>query len=279
MNESKGSKKITIAALCAVIALLLLCIGFIAGRMIAPASPKLPEEPETTPVEITPPAETSPAPESPEPAAQTVIPTAPVPEQIAVHTHTWAEANCVRPCTCTTCGETNGSALGHSWIPATCSFPRTCSACGETEGEALGHTWMPATTQKPKMCSVCGMAEGEPVNPFHTGDRAVDLYTENESNSKVYSVAVAHSQSKSACETCVLRLREAGYNAFLYEQLNKSGYSIQIGAFTDLQEAKDFAEYLHTQSEVKGVSLASAYVPSKTLLPSVAVELYASPWW
>ena len=29
----------------------------------------------------------------------------------------------------------------HTWVDATCTAPKTCSGCGETEGEALGHTY------------------------------------------------------------------------------------------------------------------------------------------
>ena len=39
----------------------------------------------------------------------------------------------------TACGHT------HTWQEATCTLPETCSACGETRGEALGHTWIEAT--------------------------------------------------------------------------------------------------------------------------------------
>ena len=31
------------------------------------------------------------------------------------------------------------SIQGHTWVEATCTEPKTCSSCGETEGEALGH--------------------------------------------------------------------------------------------------------------------------------------------
>lgn len=54
--------------------------------------------------------------------------------------HTFAEANCTTPKTCTACGVTEGKALGHSFADATCTAPKTC-ACGATEGEALGHTF------------------------------------------------------------------------------------------------------------------------------------------
>ena len=62
-------------------------------------------------------------------------------EEEAAHEHSWMEATCTEPKTCSICGETEGEALGHSWIEATCTEPKTCSVCGETEGEALGHDW------------------------------------------------------------------------------------------------------------------------------------------
>lgn len=46
------------------------------------------------------------------------------------HVHTWAEANCERPATCTLCGETQGVALGHSWAAGDNGQPRHCKICG-----------------------------------------------------------------------------------------------------------------------------------------------------
>ena len=73
-----------------------------------------------------------------------------------VHQHTWIEATCTTPMTCTECGETEGDALGHKWIEATCTNPKTCSICGKTEGVAQGHTWTEATCTEPRTCTVCG---------------------------------------------------------------------------------------------------------------------------
>ena len=77
------------------------------------------------------------------------------------HQHTWKDATCTEPKTCTGCGETEGEALGHTWKDATCTEPKTCVVCGATEGEALGHTWADATCTGPKTCTVCGATEGE----------------------------------------------------------------------------------------------------------------------
>lgn len=77
------------------------------------------------------------------------------------HEHTWTEATCTEPKTCSECGETEGEPLGHTWVEATCAEPKHCSVCGETEGETLEHTWVEATCAEPKHCSVCGKTEGE----------------------------------------------------------------------------------------------------------------------
>lgn len=105
------------------------------------------------------------------------------------HKHTWNEATCTTPKTCTECGAIEGEAIGHTWVEATCTKPKTCSVCGATEGKALGHKagnatctepavctvcgetvkqplghqWADATCTKPKTCSVCGATEGQPL--------------------------------------------------------------------------------------------------------------------
>ena len=81
------------------------------------------------------------------------------------HEHTWADATCTEPKTCSECGETEGEVLEHTWVEATCAEPKHCSVCGETEGEALEHTWTEATYWEAKTCSECGATEGEPVTP------------------------------------------------------------------------------------------------------------------
>ena len=50
--------------------------------------------------------------------------------------------------------------MGHTWQDATCTVPKTCSVCSVTEGETAPHTWQEATTEAPKTCSVCQKTEG-----------------------------------------------------------------------------------------------------------------------
>ena len=79
------------------------------------------------------------------------------------HEHTWQEATCEKPGTCSECGETEGAPLGHAWQEATCTQPKTCTRCGMTEGAPLGHVWQEATRTQPKTCTRCGMTEGGPL--------------------------------------------------------------------------------------------------------------------
>ena len=71
------------------------------------------------------------------------------------HEHTFSEATCTEPATCTECGATEGEAVGHDYSKATCTEPATCINCGATEGEALGHT------VEVGICSNCDEAQGK----------------------------------------------------------------------------------------------------------------------
>ena len=55
----------------------------------------------------------------------------------------------------------NSYDIAHTWTDATCDAPKTCSVCSKTEGEALGHNWIDATTEAPKTCDRCGLTDGD----------------------------------------------------------------------------------------------------------------------
>jgi len=84
--------------------------------------------------------------------------------------HTWVDADCTTPKTCSVCKVTEGEALGHTWADADCTTPKTCSVCKVTEGEALGHTWADADCTTPKTCSVCKATEGEALGHKYDGE-------------------------------------------------------------------------------------------------------------
>ena len=110
------------------------------------------------------------------------------------HEHTWTDATCTEPQTCSSCGKTDGEPKGHTWEGGTCIEPAVCAVCGEsgskgehtwaeatcTEPEhcsvcgrdrhwyslPLGHEWIDATCTAPKTCAVCGETEGDPQHVF-----------------------------------------------------------------------------------------------------------------
>lgn len=75
------------------------------------------------------------------------------------HEHTWKDATCTAPKTCTRCGVTDGTALGHNWKDATCTAPKTCVRCSATNGQALGHMFNEGK------CTRCGDADPDYAPP------------------------------------------------------------------------------------------------------------------
>lgn len=79
------------------------------------------------------------------------------------HKHSWQEASCFSPKTCTSCGETVGNPIEHDWQPATCETPMQCSICGKTNGTASDHSWIEATENSPRTCTNCNSMEPLPL--------------------------------------------------------------------------------------------------------------------
>jgi hypothetical protein len=52
-------------------------------------------------------------------------------------------------------------AAGHTWQDATCSTPKTCTVCSETSGEAVDHKFSPDTDPEAifvkEVCEFCGL--------------------------------------------------------------------------------------------------------------------------
>ena len=68
---------------------------------------------------------------------------------------TFACANCSKTKT-----ENVTDATGHTWKDATCDAPKTCTVCSETEGQAAGHKFAADTNEKAfivkEVCEDCG---------------------------------------------------------------------------------------------------------------------------
>ena len=70
--------------------------------------------------------------------------------------HSWKDADCVTPKTCTVCQKTEGSALGHEWTTPDvdqCEVQSTCSRCGATEGQNKEHGY---DNTCDTTCNTCG---------------------------------------------------------------------------------------------------------------------------
>ena len=89
------------------------------------------------------------------------------------HKHTWADASCTAPKTCTACGITEGEALGHELVDHAGQAPsctekgweayQTCNKCDFSsykEIAATGHNYGSATCDQAATCSVCGFSSG-----------------------------------------------------------------------------------------------------------------------
>ena len=111
----------------------------------------------TAPVVTTAPTQTT-APVVTTAPTQTTAPavtTAPTQTTAPVHTHTYSDATCTKPATCS-CGATKGTVLPHDYDDATCTKPATCKNCIATKGSALGHDYAGATCTTPATCKNCG---------------------------------------------------------------------------------------------------------------------------
>lgn len=69
------------------------------------------------------------------------------------HVHTWIDATCTSPKTCSVCSTTEGSPLQHEWQEATCQALKTCLLCQTTEGELEDHNFVNNS------CTICGYPE------------------------------------------------------------------------------------------------------------------------
>ena len=78
--------------------------------------------------------------------------------------HTWENATCTEPRTCSECGATQGSSYGHSWKAATCTTAQVCTVCGCKGENSLGHDWVEATCTAAKHCTRCNETEGKPAD-------------------------------------------------------------------------------------------------------------------
>ncbi len=90
--------------------------------------------------------------------------------------HSYKDATCTTPKTCTKCNATEGNALGHTWKDATCIAPKTCSKCNATEGSVGAHTFADG------ICTICKTIDkiNPKTNLVICGDKSTEEYISKE---------------------------------------------------------------------------------------------------
>ena len=158
--------------------------------------------------------------------------------------HSWLDATCTAPKTCTVCGETEGEALGHTekTVPgydATCTKSGLtdgviCSVCGEiltaqTAIPTTAHSWVTACT-KPKTCSVCGETQG-PVLP-HNGydyDGVCDYCGVIAVRVKLEDTGTEYFAFAEAGEDLVISVPESEYQLYCWVEDTRTGIGLAEG--------------------------------------------------
>ena len=94
---------------------------------------------------------------------------------------------------------------GHSWTDADCDTPKTCSVCGETEGEALGHAY----AESARVDATCGADGSVTYTCGNCGDSYTDVLPATGEH-------VYFDDCSAICEVCGYE-REAGHNVIHVE--------------------------------------------------------------
>ena len=91
--------------------------------------------------------------------------------------HSWTDATCTAPKTCSLCNATEGEALGHTEAtPATCTAKATCSVCEQEYGDVLPHDWDDGVASTEATCTVQGEMKYTCKNECGTATTAVLPY-------------------------------------------------------------------------------------------------------
>lgn len=138
----------------------------------------------------------------------------------------------------------------HSWSSATCTSPETCYICGATKGSATGHIWSEATYDRPKTCTRCGATEGSKLTRSVSD---VSVIQEANGTSDYWSIQVSSSGSEKNSKIVAERMRETGYNAFVYHRPGSPTYKIMVGIFKNKSDATATVQKIRTGPEVRGL--------------------------
>lgn len=121
--------------------------------------------------------------------------------------HIWQDATCTEPQICELCNAENGEPNGHEFAKATCTIPATCKECGVTDGEVLPHEYSEATCTEPQSCKNCGATEGEALGHELAEATCTDKAKCTRCGQKE-GEALGHDYVKNVCTRCSDKLIE-----------------------------------------------------------------------
>ncbi len=93
-----------------------------------------------------------------------------------VSDHSFSDATCDTPATCSECGKTEGATLEHSWVNPTCTEAGYCLLCSATGESARGHSGGNATCDALATCESCGEEYGQYADHKYDAQIAEDAY-------------------------------------------------------------------------------------------------------
>lgn len=161
-------------------------------------------------------------------------------------------------------------ALGHSWVDADCDTPKTCSVCGATEGEALGHNMQETEAAVAPTCEEagktavltcangCGKTEGGDEVPALGHDWADATYDWAEDGSACTATRVCkndqnHTENATATEIKSEVAKPATCSAMgdtRYEAIFAEDWAHDYKAITDIpvdEDAHEWGEWVTTK--------------------------------
>ena len=176
----------------------------------------------------------------------TAEPTSVSPDSCA---HTYKDATCAAPKTCSKCGATEGSALAHNYKPATCAAPETCSVCGATKGSATPHNWNAATCAAPKTCTQCGATDGSALGHNYMEGKCTVCAHQQENyhalNSGKWTASAAASNMNWAAYNVEIDFT-ACFAMYLYgEDVNNFDQAFKDELLNDYQQGSDAVKMIN----------------------------------
>ncbi len=185
------------------------------------------------------------------------------------HEHTWAEATCIAPQTCSECEETEGEALPHNLTEASC-LPPTCTDCGTIVGEAvMEHNWTRPNCTTAKTCQNCGSTDGEPsphiwVEATCSAPKTCGGCHITEGEALPHTFVPAQCTQKPYCSVCSDFGEVGSHNVVdgVCIDCNRSGIAVlsldEIAGYFGLESAPKWTEDAQTEEDIINNQLYNA---------------------